>query len=498
MHIKHVASIAAITVASLQALTVQAAFLSPDGRGQALIYPYYTVRSAGGNSFNTYVSVVNHSADDKGLRVRVRESRNGREVASINLYLGRNDVWAAAIVPTESGGRLVTRDLSCTDPPLAPLASEPGVFALDFSNTQYSGANSDGAGDGLDRTREGYIEILEMSTLVGQASAGMNHGIPPPAPRNCETVRPPSPVDIGAPSGGISGTLTLINVANGADFAANADALSELSRRSFHRAPSDGYASFDAAEIDPISVAVVNGSIYRSVWSSGIDAVSAALMRLDGQTEYVLDGSTRSQTDLVVTFPTRYSRVGPSSAAVPFTRGGSWSEHCSTNSEAPQAGTGEALDIWFGDRAQRGTFLADVPPEGPLYGPRRICASAAIIPVGPGDPASLEFLTGSISGGLSIRGVPVASNMENGWLFLRPTTAARTPPSMQSLRSSTRIDIGTGEVFTGPHTYFGLPMTGLMLRTFRNGTLLCAQGACQGNYGSALPIKFVRSIASGG
>ena len=36
-----------------------------DGRGQALIYPYYTTQSTDGDAFNTYVSIVNGHAQPK-------------------------------------------------------------------------------------------------------------------------------------------------------------------------------------------------------------------------------------------------------------------------------------------------------------------------------------------------------------------------------------------------------------------------------------------------
>ena len=39
--------------------SAQAIYHDPNGTGQALVYPYYTVQSASGNAFNTYISVVN-------------------------------------------------------------------------------------------------------------------------------------------------------------------------------------------------------------------------------------------------------------------------------------------------------------------------------------------------------------------------------------------------------------------------------------------------------
>jgi hypothetical protein len=37
-------------------------------------------------------------------------------------------------------------------------------------------------------------------------------------------------------------------------------------------------------------------------------------------------------------------------------------------------------------------------------------------------------------------------------------------------------------------------MLGFSARIFRNGTLRCDAGACQGNYGGAFPFKYRRSI----
>jgi len=94
---------ASLATAFGAAVPAHAVNLNPDGLGQALIYPYYTVRTAdGGNAFNTYLSVVNTAAQAKAVRLRVREGRAGKPVLDFNLYLGPNDVWTAAMVPTSS------------------------------------------------------------------------------------------------------------------------------------------------------------------------------------------------------------------------------------------------------------------------------------------------------------------------------------------------------------------------------------------------------------
>ncbi|HWH39709.1 MAG TPA: hypothetical protein VNU21_07710, partial [Usitatibacter sp.] len=106
----------ALCIALAAAFPAGAVTPGADGLGQALIYPYYTVQSAGGDAFNTYISAVNHTAQAKALRVRFREGRLGRETLSFNLFLSANDVWTGAAVPAGDGTRLVTTDASCTEP----------------------------------------------------------------------------------------------------------------------------------------------------------------------------------------------------------------------------------------------------------------------------------------------------------------------------------------------------------------------------------------------
>src|SRR5688500_6510586 len=140
--------------------SAEAVYMSPNRTGQVLVYPYYTVQSAGGNNWNTYLSVVNTTTVAKAVKVRVLEGKTSAEVLDFNLFLSPNDVWTAAIIPSDatagSAGRIITADTSCTRPDI-PDAGEP------FRNFQYAVAGSADAlpGTGLERTREGYVEILE-------------------------------------------------------------------------------------------------------------------------------------------------------------------------------------------------------------------------------------------------------------------------------------------------------------------------------------------------
>jgi len=210
--------------------TAEAVYMSPNRTGQVLVYPYYTVQSTGSNSWNTYISVVNTTTDAKAVKVRILEGKTSAEVLDFNLFLSANDVWTAAIIPGDatagSAGRIITADRSCTRP-LGALQTtgEP------FRNFQYSVAGSGDAlpGTELSRTREGYVEILEMGRLGGASAVAVTHnaaGIP----ANCGVVQAAGfvtvPVgQIAPPTGGLMGTGTLINVNSGLDATYKADAL---------------------------------------------------------------------------------------------------------------------------------------------------------------------------------------------------------------------------------------------------------------------------------
>ena len=89
--------------------TAQAVNLNPDGLGQLLIYPYYTVK----DNNNTLLSVVNTTDSAKAVKVRFKEGYNSREVLDFNLYMSPFDVWTAAVVSDGAEG---------TDPAAAPPA----------------------------------------------------------------------------------------------------------------------------------------------------------------------------------------------------------------------------------------------------------------------------------------------------------------------------------------------------------------------------------------
>ncbi|MEO5676712.1 MAG: hypothetical protein ABIQ84_04125, partial [Usitatibacter sp.] len=330
---KRKALFAAVVAGLGVAGSAEAVFIAPNRTGQALLYPYYTVQNNGTNSWNTYISIVNTTPEAKALKVRILEGRTSTEVLDFNLFLSPNDVWTAAIIPSDgtdtSAGRIITADLSCT----APAIPAGGVA---FRNTAYA-TQAVELGRGLDRTREGYIEIIEMATLSGATATAVTHVAGVPA--NCALVRTNSTAailaDSGPPTGGLTGTGTLINVNNGLDAGYKPDALEQFSDIVLFTGPGSASPALREAT-PPMSVVFnsgylpggssVNATIYRSEFvspftgvTSGALAVASVFMHESIMNEYVLDTASASLTDWVVTQPLKSDFVTTTTAVPPYT-----------------------------------------------------------------------------------------------------------------------------------------------------------------------------------
>ena len=285
----------------------QAVNLNPDGLGQVLIYPYYTTRAdKAGNVFNSLLSVVNTTSTVKAVKVRFLEGKNSREVLDFNLYLSPKDVWTAAIGPMGTGGGagVVTTDKSCTIPPI-PAGGQQ------FVNFAYTGSSSDSGGSGLDRTTEGYVEIIEMASYsaASQTADNVTHvaGVPPGCADQTDAL---GLAEAQAPTGGLMGGMSLINVNAGSDYTEDAVALDNFRSIPLYTAAS--VPGPDLSNAFPArSFVFANNAVYRSDWAPGPDAVSAVLMHDQIMNEFVLDSATKSGTDWVVTMPTKRFYVSP-------------------------------------------------------------------------------------------------------------------------------------------------------------------------------------------
>lgn len=201
------------------------------GEGQVLLFPYYT--TSAGNV--TLLGIVNGSDDAKVLSVRFASGRFGATAAQLNLYLGPNDAWSATIFARgiDSPG-LVAGDVSCTWPDLQQSTELPhlpdGRVYLSFTPA-WPDADAKWTG-------EGFIEVVEVATIVPSTptyEAVLYPGVQRRCARIGEAWQSPDgywlrePLrDLANPTGGISGTASIVNVAQGTMLTMQSVALDEF------------------------------------------------------------------------------------------------------------------------------------------------------------------------------------------------------------------------------------------------------------------------------
>ena len=464
------------------ACSAHAVYLSPDGVGQALIYPYYTVQSANGNAFNTYLSIVNTTSRSTAVKVRFLEGRNARKALDFNLYLSPNDVWTAAMGPQDASDQspalMITADKSCTSPPIP-------AGGVAFRNFYYSGANTDSGPNTLDRTREGYFEIIEMASLTGAAATAVTHtsaGVP----ANCGFVQPENGFRAGGndaylrpPNGGLMGTYTIINVANGLNFAGNATALGAL-----FAAPN--FADVDSlvpnlASADPVASTTAPNSPgggmvgYRATYANGRDAVSATLMKSSLMNEFALDAGTQSATDWVLTLPTKsfYVSAGGGIPDAPFT-------------STYQNGTAcEPVQLAIVDR-EHNVVAPGPDPFGGTPGIQPVvCGPVHVLSLFPQQVA----LTRSIVLGSANFRLASTNGSRNGWMQVAFTGDNAKSGLSSRAGGALAADMAAGRSISNAAViHQGLPVIGFAVRTLNNGLLSCSTfggsaGTCVGSYG---------------
>ena len=474
--------------------TAHAVYQNPSGLGQVLIYPYYTVQTAGGNSFNTYLSIVNATTRAKALKVRFREGKNARQVLDFNLYVSANDVWTAALGPADSTASspamLVTADKSCTSPPIP-------AGGVAFNNFRYAGVNADGGPTTLDRTREGYFEVIEMANLTGTPALAVTHTAAG-TPANCAIVQSDAgftavngSATLTKPNGGLAGTYTLINVANGLNFGGNATALSQFSSTSiFSEVGSDlpdlGSASPAVATVVFDSLSGVSGAgttTSVATYANGRDAVSATMMRSLLINEFALDLATKSTTDWQITFPTKYlyAGAGSSATAPPF------------QGVFGAAGACEPVGISIFSR-EEGQSPADTCglPCGPRPPGPNICWAANVLSLTNGSTSSAQS---SVLG--STNSIAVSTyGFQNGSarLYFVGTGPVAGLSSLGGAGAVQNAETGA-TISNATVNLKGLPAIGFMARTLNNGALSCTTfggtaGTCAGSYGAAFDHKY--------
>jgi len=314
LSLKHVWLLGLVFVTSLEAVQ-----LNPNGSGEVLIFPYYTVN----NDLNTLFSVVNTTAEAKAIKVRFLEGDIGREVLVYNVYLNPHDVWVGALLAVEStiaghegepSALHLSVDASCA-PYIHPLdlGQEFLPFMIELDGT---------INDDMSRVREGHVEVLEMGVIEEPellAAMSRDQGIP----IDCEVFAAEWEDGewdrdvLSPPTGGLIGSASIINVGEGLALSYDAVALTQFWQGpGLHSGP--GELLPDLASAHPESTHLSSeDELIVSQWPSGFEAVSAVLMQSQIFNEYAIYPFLLAKTEWVVSFPTKKFHTAQNLTVIP-------------------------------------------------------------------------------------------------------------------------------------------------------------------------------------
>jgi len=462
--------------------------LNPDGLGQVLIYPYYTVNKSQDSLF----TVVNTTGIGKAVKVRFLEGYNSREVLDFNLFLSPHDVWTASVsqVGDSDGAKVSTSDKSCTSPTIPP-GGQP------FTSAGYDGSGqdpdtgvqipADGGPTDITRTREGYLEMITMGDIpAGTAlAADITHvlngqpdgGTPPDCSQG--TLDADAPGSVVAPtSGGLFGSGAIANVPQGTFYSYNADAIDGFTEIALYHGTESLQPSLQDAN-NPSVVATgiarafvfINGQLLTADYAFGVDAVSAVLMADTIYNEYLVDPDFGANTDWVVTFPTKRFYVDDSlysrAPADPFVE--------AFDGESNVTVGINLYDREEGHTTRQGGFS---PPVGtrPSSLPFEVNVISFLTDTAAGDPSGVfgSFLRPNIP--------PYG---KDGWLAL----------DLFSGDGGHILPGGIESDGTTAVTLNGLPVTGFMAYQVINAN---AQPGLLANYGGLFRHRASRSCTNGG
>jgi len=533
--------------------------VNPDGLGQVLLYPFYTAR--GGN--DTLISVVNTTSAGKAVKIRFLEALNSREVLDFNIYLSPFDVWTAAVTDLEAQGRgdgpgIITADTTCTAPYIfgetngdqefVDFQFASGPVDTDGDGTDDFPGTQDGGPTGIERTASGYIEIIEMGTMVDAsalASApassdpeivpysithdesgvprdadcslvndlwrtpGSLPGQPPATPTAGElgfwkVVDPTFGFDDPAMTGGLFGGASIINVPNGLMFSYNATAVDSFwpaTSAAFHTDPGTVSPSLASSSQTQANV-FVNGVVDTTNWvSPGPFALNAALTLSQLMNEYAINaGALQGRTEWVLTFPTKGLHVdnavgGPNEATPlmapipPFTK--LWEE------DSPNSCDIQSFNFW---NREEGPTTPDPEPGDP--GDVIISPPPPPTPGVPVDPNNfvlcreanvVRFVNdGTQPDATEILGEPIRLD-DTGAVDPLSYTNFNLPSDVIS--GWVRFNFGgfTSTTSTDGDVINGLPVVGFAVNTFTNDNI---QAGVRANFGGTFQHRGTRTLAA--
>lgn len=483
-----------VSLAVLAGLTAgmgsaQAVYVNSDGLGQVLMYPFYSTE--GGN--DTYVAIANTTDTFKAVKVRILEAMDSQEVLDFNLYLSPRDHWSAVITASANGATIQTGDTSCTVPnALAATVVDGEVVAgpaVEFRDLEYA------PNGGTARTREGYIEIIEMGEIEDVDFENAIEHVDG-QPGDCAYLQTAWEAggrwdvadDDGlvAAGGGLYGYGVIINVAAGTDASYDAVALDSF----FGLAPvhtDPGSLAPSLANADPIAAVIDGTTIFNADFigttpSAGINAVSAVLMHDSIMNDYVLEPDINAGTDWVITFPTKRDYVAADDVNAPYLP-------FSTTFGYPNGACEEiTIDYWNREEA-----FVQVDPEGLDFSPKPPPAVAPALSL----CFEANVLTFNASDVLSAsdrvrRNLEV--NFDNGWAEIGFDVDNSGLAGGDFDAAAERVLIGADlDNALNSVVFKGLPVVGFAVQNYVNGTL---EGGVLSNYAGSVTHKATRDITS--
>jgi hypothetical protein len=218
--------------------------LAPGGIGHQLITPYFTVQ--GGNA--TVLSVVNTDpTNGKAVKVRFRSAANSDDILDFQVYMSPSDHWSALISkdPVTGVAQLITNDNTCMLPATAPGSANAFIsLRLPTYTTGTELSNL---------MNEGYVEMFNMADIPkntatdsfytaikhvgGKAPCTAANFAPLATDITSETAA--SKFGFAAPTTGLFGNWTIINVAQTTTFSGSMTAV-----RAVDVTGNDGYANY--------------------------------------------------------------------------------------------------------------------------------------------------------------------------------------------------------------------------------------------------------------
>jgi hypothetical protein len=327
---------------------------------------------------------------------------------------------------------------------------------------------TDPIGASADRLTEGYFEVFEMATYdpADVISVGAKHnssGVPScTGVTDANASKSPFP-----PNGGLSGGATIINVLTGDAFTEDATALTQFT--TVAKYSDTGVNTPDFISAVPSVASAVNGSgqIITGQFSAPELASTAAFQRTRVINEFVLEKSTASGTDWVLTFPTKHNLVTATAATPPF------------QNKLGKTGSCDDIGINLYNREEGppgstpGSDFSPLPPG--QVGPA-LCWETNV----------LTFNNSNVFG--SGNKYNIATTETAGWMNLTFAYAG----AINVATAATGYDPTLGTPIAPSTTFAGLPTIGFAVQTFVNGTLTDGSGKLiQSSYGGNFGHRYV-------